>query len=414
MSVWSLLGSTIGAIVNVAVQAVEEVIDVAKQAIIWIADQGPVVWEGIEKVWSYTKRIIKPVLIFGAKYAPIPILRTIAKILFIIIEVLERVLDQQTMDKVRKAFEWCIDAAKKIKGYLLNEAERREAQQRGVVLQQAAENPAISDEQRRAIVIARIVNEYVLLQNEINDYLADKRSFVDYDHYLRVRAAHKLLDLTEQKLSDQDSELFDFSDDDMFILYISNNLICDNSRASDEELERLDRIIWEISGKKLLPFVFEELLLAWTKVVEEGEREWAVVNGTLAEMTVKLRTAENVVLFGGKTDIVIEPLRKQVDKEKANLDALSNINNYRWLLVNAAEGFLQILEGNANVADTPYLLNKGDQIGRLIIECQEMGRDFNDLTDREKALLVDFSNIFKKDRENRISNIPTIEVEVGV
>ncbi len=412
MGLISFLGSVVSAAANVVKTAFTAVVEVAKKAINWIADRGPVIWEGIRTIWNITKKVIKPVLIVLSKTLPFPILRAIAKILVIAIEILERLLDTATAEKIRKAIQWCIDAAAKLRNLILSEGERREAVERRELFQKAMISLQDHDEERRAIAVAKLINEFVLLQNEINDYLSDQIEITDYDHYLRIRATHKLIDLTEQKLK-QDINLVEITDDDMFILEMGNRLVSEVVRASDEELERLDEIIYNMSGKKLLPFVFEELLLGWTKLTEENEREWEMTNNALAKAVIELRNAENTLLYGGQPVIDIPSHKRLIDELTQKLDAIARIKNDRWMMIDAAEGFLEILENNEKVAGKTYLLNRGEKVGRIIIGIMEMNHPMEELAESDRMLLIDFAHIFSEERKRRIDSIPTIEVEVG-
>jgi len=250
----------------------------------------------------------------------------------------------------------------------------------------------------------------IILRNEINEYLADNAALMDFDHYLRLRSAHKLLDLTENKLSNQNIEVFEISEDDVFILEIGNQLIGVNPEISDENLARLDRIIWDTSGKTLLPFVFEELLFSWAKRIELDEKEWAAKNKELSKKRVELKAAETKIKYGDSIECDIEALKSSIDSLSSELESITFKINTGLMLNDAAEGFLQILEGNEKVISKKYLMDEGNRVGQLIVSCQEFGRDWQELSTEDRELIIDFANIFREEREKRLQNIPTIMV----
>jgi len=389
---------------------VEAVVDTAKSVVSWIADKATKVWEGVKSAWNFIKTVVKPVLKVIVHLIPFPIVKKAVQVIIVAIELLEKVLDHPVVQKIQKAVEWCLDKAKKLRDIGLSEVERREALERRKLLNKATDNLIGHDQEKKAIYIAKIINEFIILRTEINEYLEDNATLVDFDHYLRLRSAHKLLDLTESKLSSQNTEVFEISEDDVFILEIGNQLIGVSPAINDENLARLDRIIWETSGKALLPFVFEELLFSWAKRIELYEKEWAIMNRDLSKKKVELRAAETRVKYGDSADCDIDALKSSIDVLSNELNSITNKVNTGLLLNDAAEGFLQILEGNDNVVNKTYLMDEGNRVGQLIINCQEFGQDWQQLCVEDRELIIDFANIFRADRELRLQNIPTIAV----
>lgn len=410
MGFFSFIGDCISSVVSFVSDVVEAVVDTAKSVVNWIADKATKVWDGVKSVWNFIKTVVKPVLKVVVHLIPFPIVKKAVQVIIVAIELLEKVLDHPVVKKIQKAVEWCLDKAKKLRDIGLTEVERREAKERRDLLNKASDHLIGHDQEQKAIYIAKIINEFIILRTEINDYLEDNASLVDFDHYLRLRSAHKLLDLTEKKLSSQNIEMFDISEDDVFILEIGNQLIGVNPEISDENLTRLDRVIWETSGKALLPFVFEELLFSWAKRIELHEKEWAEKNKELSKKKVELRAAETRVKYGDSAECDIEALKSSIDTLSSELDSITNKVNTGLILNDAAEGFLQILEGNDNVVNKRYLMDEGNRVGQLIINCQEFGQDWQQLCIEDRELIIDFANIFRADRELRLQNIPTIAV----
>jgi|BioPla2DNA2_1021312.scaffolds.fasta_scaffold10102_4 hypothetical protein len=410
MGFFSFIGSCISSAVSFVSNAVSAVVDTAKSVVNWIADKATKVWDGVKSAWNVIKKVVKPVLKVVVQLIPFPIVRTAVQFAIKAIELLEKVLDHPVVQKIKKAVEWCLNKAKQLRDLGLTEIERREALERRRLLNKASDNLVGYDQEQKSIYIAKIINEFIILRNEINEYLADNAALMDFDHYLRLRSAHKLLDLTENKLSNQNIEVFEISEDDVFILEIGNQLIGVNPEISDENLARLDRIIWDTSGKTLLPFVFEELLFSWAKRIELDEKEWAAKNKELSKKRVELKAAETKIKYGDSIECDIEALKSSIDSLSSELESITFKINTGLMLNDAAEGFLQILEGNEKVISKKYLMDEGNRVGQLIVSCQEFGRDWQELSTEDRELIIDFANIFREEREKRLQNIPTIMV----
>jgi hypothetical protein len=410
MGFFSFIGSCISSAVSFVSNAVSAVVDTAKSVVNWIADKATKVWDGVKSAWNVIKKVVKPVLKVVVQLIPFPIVRTAVQFAIKAIELLEKVLDHPVVQKIKKAVEWCLNKAKQLRDLGLTEIERREALERRRLLNKASDNLVGYDQEQKSIYIAKIINEFIILRNEINEYLADNAALMDFDHYLRLRSAHKLLDLTENKLSNQNIEVFEISEDDVFILEIGNQLIGVNPEISDENLARLDRIIWDTSGKTLLPFVFEELLFSWAKRIELDEKEWAAKNKELSKKRVELKAAETKIKYGDSIECDIEALKSSIDSLSSELESITFKINTGLMLNDAAEGFLTILEGNEKVISKKYLMDEGNRVGQLIVSCQEFGRDWQELSTEDRELIIDFANIFREEREKRLQNIPTIMV----
>ena len=259
--VWDWCCNAVSTVVDAVSTVVETVVDTAKSVINLVADKVTKVWDSLKGAWGFIKKVVKPVLNVVVNFIPFPIVRAAVEFVIKAIEILEKVLEHPLVQKINKAVEWCLNAAKKLRDKGLSEIERREALERRRLLNKASDNLVGYDKEQKSIYIAKIVNEFIILRNEINEYLEENATLIDYDHYLRLRSAHKLLDITENKLSNQNLEVFDISEDDVFILEIGYQLIGINPEISDANLERLNRIVKDASGKTLLPFVFEDLPL---------------------------------------------------------------------------------------------------------------------------------------------------------
>lgn len=90
-------------------------------------------------------------------------------------------------------------------------------------------------------------------------------------------------------------------------------------------------------------------------------------------------------------------LRKQANENRA-------VQNYIY----AAEGFLQVLEKTEDQwceGDREWLLDDSKEVGMLLIQCMEGGVHWNELTEEEQSLIIDFANIFENDSKQRTAQI---------
>ncbi len=412
MGFFSRIGNAISSVVSAVASVGRAVVNTAKNVVGWVADKATKVWAGVKYVWRAVKPILKPVLKVVVNLIPFPVVRTAAKFLIKTVEFLEKVVDHPVVKKIQKAVEWGLEKAKTLKGFVLSEVDRREAIERRELLEYAGNVLDEHGQDQNSIRIGQIINEYALLKSDIHEFFEEKVEFLDYDHYLRLRAAHKLADMIEKKLTSEDVQQVEITDDDIFVLQTGNALLDVNPIVSDQTLMRLDRIISEISGKKLLPFVFEEIMLSWVIRVRESEKEWALKNRELSKRKVELRRAETDLKYENFTEHDIEKLKSEVESLSIETDKLATKVNEDLTIIDAAEGYLQILEGNEEILNDEYRIQEAERVGEIIIGFEQHGQEFRQLDLEDRELVIDFANMYRIDREERISTIPTVSVEV--
>jgi hypothetical protein len=64
------------------------------------------------------------------------------------------------------------------------------------------------------------------------------------------------------------------------------------------------------------------------------------------------------------------------------------------------------------LADKEYLIEQTDTVGKIIIDCAQYGKKWEDLSLDEQGLIIDFANIFKKASIERAKQLEEIEVSV--
>lgn len=89
---------------------------------------------------------------------------------------------------------------------------------------------------------------------------------------------------------------------------------------------------------------------------------------------------------------------------------------HRQDYIEAAEGMLRVYEGDESLSkvvgeDIDVIKDNVEDVGQLVIDCMNRGKQWEELDEEEKGLIMDFSNIFRKSAQMRAKEV--VEV-VGV
>lgn len=226
MGLFSWIGEKVSAAVDwvtdKASSAWEATKNVAKKVVDTCVDVGQKVVDTAQKVYEAAKKVVEKTVV--KKVAPIvktaaqiaketigryyPWVATVADAVIKGIEYIEKIHNHPLVKKITKHIEWALektklflDKAKKIKDFLFGKSEEREAMQRQKELQEAM-NLMQTEEQRKSIRFAMVINSYLMVRSRLQETLDefDVRENTNFDHYLRLRATQRLLWLTEQRL----------------------------------------------------------------------------------------------------------------------------------------------------------------------------------------------------------------------
>lgn len=382
-------------------------IDVASKAVSWMADKAEAFVGTVKKVWDVAKPYIKaalPVLEKLAEVSPWPWLATGIRVVRKGLEYLATIEDKAWFQKAQKALEWAMEAAKKFRKMRLNEKEIEEAEERQENLEELIEQMQ-TEEQRQSIYFAQLINNYALTQTRINK-IFDNNTIKDFEHYLRLRATQKLLKEAESKLETA-KNIEEISKDDLFLLEVAADLLAEIPTLSDENAVRLDHIIQRRTGKKLIPFVFEEMIFAWSARLESMEAKWERIRNEVASLkrqqqelktrsSIEDLTPEEEVQLGTLSGQVLSRVQEMKQQEEEN----RAMNNY----INAAEGFLQTLEKDVShweESGQEWVLEEVSEVGMIIIDCAQNNKAWYELTDEQQSLIQDYANIFAEDARKR-------------
>lgn len=388
--------------------------ETAAKACIWMAEKAETFVGDIKSVLKKVKplisNVIRPIIqkteeLAGKVVPQFPwiggALKTLDKALELLVE-----WDKSDLAKrIGKAIEWAIQTAKSLKDLFLTKEEMEEARKHEKALREA--RSAMHGEAASAVDFASLITHYAQLSTEIKD-VVENIQIKEFDHYLRLRASQKLLKDTEQRLT-HIQDVNAVTDDDLFLMKTGKELLKPNPQLSDEEAQRLDLVVMRRFRKKLLPFVFEEMIIAWGYNLHDMEKEWKSLNDDLSKEQVLLRRLQ----IGQRLNDLQEEEVVMLSELEARLPALQVVmeskrkhTNEMRNYVFAAEGFLQMLEKEPKEFEgQEYLMEDSSAVGMLIIECAQFGKRWEELDREQQNLIIDFANIFEKASRARASKM---------
>ena len=377
---------------------------VASEALDFMSERAETFINNVATVWEKIKPLIRPALQAFREWAPWPWLKAVATGLEKALDWVEKFENSELAKKLKQAFEWVAKTAKFIKEKFLTKEEVQEAQDREEVFRQAKTNmPA---DERKSVELAELINKFMIVQSLIQQTFKDDK-IQDFDHYLRLRATQKLLAMSEKTL-EESQNIENVGDDEIFLISISADLMQENPTISNEDIHKLNNLVYKKFHKELIPFVFEEMIIAWSRDLTDCKRKWEVGNKALAKDDVRLKTLINTAKLSSITheeEAELNKLKESVASLRQAQDNLSKSNRAMENYVYAAEGLLEVLEGNAFLDDKEYLIEQVGVVGKIIIDCAQNGKKWEVLTDDEQELIIDFANIFKKQSLERASQL---------
>lgn len=402
MGFFSGLFSALGTFAQRLWQATKRIVS---QAVGWLADKAEAFVGTVGRVWKGVKeKYVAPALAWAQERAPWPWLK---KAIDVFEEIILRFQDSSFGRQLKAAIEWAIEAARDLRSRVLSASELSAARIRKALFGEAMSH--LSEAEFKAVQLAERINDYVLAQSTIAQVL-DSNSVEGFEHYLRLRAAQKLLRMSEETLASAQS-LESISDDDHFLLEITSELLEVNPQLSEADANRLDTLVQgKFGGRGLIPFVFQEMVIAWQQNVYS----------MIAEVNEKVSERQRAAIRLEDLNMNIELEMTLTENEKAELAnlpatthalsvSINELDTKRRELkfyVDSAEGFLQVLEGR--VDDKEYISDRASEVGKIIIDCAQNGRQWQTLTESEQHLIEHFANIFSGEIEKRM-----ITVEVG-
>lgn len=428
-SVVSSVGSAVSSVASTVSRGVTAVYntakDIAGQAVGWLAEKAENFVDGVKKTWEIVKPYVAQIRVAlktaAAATTGIPWLSGALLALDKGLEALTTFENSPIAKKVQQAIEWAIKLAQKWQGNKkeneIEEEQERERMNDEELLQarrhqenlRFAEREVVAPETRHQLELAAVFNDFEIASADLEKTI--KSAPENFEHYLRLRATQKLLVMTEKKFYSAKT-IDDISADDIFLVRVASDLIKTNPELSNSAAMRLDRILIEIHGKKLLPFVFEELIASWAKRADVLATEWTINNKIIS----KDNTLYKFLLGAKEIQSELSPEETQqllmleinLPKQKEELISLATRQRDIDRYVGAAEGLLQVLEKTPEqieAEDRSYLLEEAAHIGKLLIDCAQTDTPFVELQSEEQSLLTDYANIFQNESKIRMKNL---------
>ena len=415
--VCSSVASRVGSAISSAWSAAK---DVAGKAIGWMAEKAEGFVDGVKNVWQAVKpyvSLIRKGLLMAAEAIPIPWVQAALIGLEKGLGALTAFENSPIAKKIDEAIKWSIELAKRWQKSRKAETEADEhlseeelmAAKRHQENLRFAEREVVSPEQRHHLELASAINDYEIARSDLAN--AIDSSPENFEHYLRLRATQKLLNMADKKFRSAQS-VDELSADDLFLVRIASDLIKANPELSTEAAARLDRVLTEKFGKKLTPFVFEEMIASWAVRAKELGVQWEEANRSHAKDSMLLkrlmlaRDIQNELSTEEASQL--EKLQKDVPVGRQQLDALATKQRDIERYVGAAEGFLQLLEKTEEEIereDRSYLLEDGAAVGKLLIDCAQHERSFDMLNQDQQSLITDYSNVFGREAQSRMEMV---------
>lgn len=386
----------------------------AAKVVTWVAVHGESTVAKAKDLWRAAKPFVeKATAGLHAAGAAYPLLGKIADAL----DALLALEKSPVLKWVDQAVTWTIALAKHLNDAMLSdsnveltEEERAKAESFQESFRDAT--GSFSGTQAEAMSVAAMVNDLVLAQDRIAR-LVRGGEVVDVDHFLRLRAAQKLVSEATQRYAGT-GQAMDVSPDDMFLVRVAGDLLKADPELSSESVQRLDTLLTERHGRGLLPYAFEELLPAWKMRLDQLEERWKAMNHSIARGQILLRRLEfdkSIATDGRLTD----EEQVQLEELQANLPcdrlAFVELGAEKLALahhLHAAEGFMQVLEKSAEELDAAgmgYMRESGEEVGKLIIQGAEQGKPWDQFSPEEQALIIDFANIFEQACSERVQRL---------
>ena len=413
-SVWGGITSLATSVVNVATSAWEKTKEVAGKAIGWMADKAETFVGTVKSVWQkvkpYIATVVQPALKVAAQWTAmaLPAFPWVAGAITAFDKALDALLawDKTAMaKKLDAAIHWVIQRAKDLHNVNLNKEEMSTAAQHEETLREARNE--VRGDAAKAIDLASLITSYAQLYTRIT-HVMENNNIEDFEHYLRLRAAQKLLKDTEKRLM-LAQDIHAINTDDLFLMEIGAELLKKVPVISDADTQRLDDVIYARFQQKLIPFVFEEMIMAWGCNLDTMENEWKAESQAISKDQVLLRRLEigqRLSELDTEEAAMLADLQAKVPALKAEMDSKRKRTNEMRSYVFAAEGFLQMLEKNPeDFADKEYLLEDSSAAGMIIIECAQHGKQWEALTEAEQFLIIDFANIFEEASRARAAKL---------
>lgn len=421
---WDGVCEVASTVVETVKTAALKAVEYAGKALSWIAETGEKVIRAVREIWLNVKPYLEKISNFILEHAdkiPHPKLKAIALLIGGGIKALLALENSPVLKKTVYILEkFVLPMVGKLGTTLTTWAEIEQGKEHQKLFKKATEMLS-NDEEKRGMLFAQIVNQFVVLNSETAMRIKENK-VDDLEHYLQLRASHKVLQHISEKLT-KGKSIEDITADDHFILEVTEKILGEES-LTVYEAKHFETVVEERFGKELMAIVFEEMVIQWAEDLRQDINNkktsfdrWNEKN-TLKE---QLEGKENFgVTLSPEERSSLKDLVVEVKSLKSKLDAVKKTIGHRQYYIEAAEGLLLTFEGkNNNHAELESevgkdfiaaILGQVEKVAAIIIQCMQNERPWESLEEDEKSLIIDFSNIFRKASVARTKKL----VEVAV
>ena len=416
MGLWSFVcscASGVASFVSSAASAVGRVVTkvagFAGKVLSTVASVGEKVIKTVKAVWPVVKPWVAKfsVLLNGIPYVG-PYLAKAAQVLL--------ALDKSPiLKKIGEIAERVLPKAKALGQALTKWSDIRKAREEQEDLE-AAEKEMQNDEQRSALRLTEFINKFIIVNSTITKMI-EEDYVTDLESYLRIRADARILEKMKDKLHNIKS-IDEVSADDMFILDFTDK-ITNEIDVSEEEADRFSYLVEKLFGKSVMAIVFDEMIKQWAGDLEVDRANKEKAFDALNKAETTINRCERLEKTGDATTEDLAEMKRLKQKlpglEKKYSDLIKAIG-HRQDYIEAAEGMLRVYEGDESLSkvvgeDIDVIKDNVEDVGQLVIDCMNRGKQWEELDEEEKGLIMDFSNIFRKSAKMRAKEV--VEV-VGV
>lgn len=399
----SKAASFVGGAVKGAVKVATKVAGFAGKVLTTVASVGEKVIKGVKADWPVVKPwVAKLSVALNAIPVVGPFLSKAATVLL--------ALDKSPiLKKIGEIAERVLPKARALGEALTKWADIQKARQEQEDLEEA-EAEMETDEQKGALRLTEFINKFVIVNSTITK-LIEEDCVTDLESYLRIRADARILEKMKDKLNCIQS-IDDVTADDLFILEFTDR-ITNQEEVTEVEADRFAALVEKMLGKSMMAVVFDEMVKQWSADLEMDRAKMADAFNDLNRATVTLNRCERLERNGDATaeDVAeIQKLRELKPKLEAAHEGFKQAIGHRQDYIEAAEGMLRVYEGDESLAeivndDIDIIKDNVEDVGMVIIECMNRGKQWEELTEDERGLIMDFSNIFRKAAKLRAKEV---------
>ena len=397
-----------------------------------IADTAEIVLGAVKDVWRVVKPIVeshvRPLLYkLHGHLDSFPWTQKVIRGLDYVLQWATHLSDTALAQSLDDAIRWLIKVGQSFRDRILTPDEIKEVRRYKATVEKTLALPSgVTGEAGQSLEVAAFIADFMLTKSSLKEVI-DTNAVHDIEQYMRIRAAQKLLEHVDEAIR-RAQTMDQITPDQMFLMRAASNLLATPPTLDDADAERLDQLVQQTFGMGLLPFVFREMIAAWSRGITSREEREVRVRAKIARGSYIARLIGRNAETGHVTaddaqlsDELIQELLASVKEMRALTPeqaakfstlqtSVAEASAYREsyhqdterqrMYVNAAVGFLLFLKDDDILVGRDYLLEEMNRVGQIIMDTAQFGKHWTELTPEEQLLIRDFANIFNEERMN--------------